>query len=271
MTRTVITPASNSLFPDLKELYNYRHLISTLAWRDFKIKYAQTAVGLLWSIINPVLSMLVLVFVFSKVAHVDTEGIPPIVFAFSGLCIWNYFSILFSEAGNSIVGAQNMIKKIYFPRIVIPISKAISGMVDLVVTIGLLILVMTYYQIYPSYNIIYAPIFIGIAVLCGVTGGLWMSALSVRYRDFKFVIPLITRLGMFITPVAYASTNIPEKFQTLYFLNPLVGAIEGFRWCLFGTGELNMNFYISIFILISLFIGAIIFFNKVDRTMADII
>lgn len=271
MSKTIITPASERIFPDFEELFRYRHLISMLAWRDIKVKYAQTAVGIAWAFLNPIVSLMVLVFVFSTIAKINSDGIPTIVIAISGLCIWNYFSILFSEAGNSVVDAQNMIKKIYFPRLVLPLSKAISGLVDFAITLILLVVVMLFYNIMPTNRIVYAPLFISIAILSGVTGGLWMSALSVRFRDFRFVIPLITRLGMFITPVAYTSSNIPEKYQILYFLNPLVGAIEGFRWCFLGIGELNSYMVISIGILVFLFITGLYFFNKVEHTMADII
>lgn len=267
---TIIDAKKSRWFPDLGELFNYRQLLFSLAWRDIKVKYAQTFVGVLWALINPLANMLVLVFVFNKVANIDTK-VNPVVFTLSGLVVWNYFSALFSEAGNSIVGAQNMIKKIYFPRILIPLSKAVSGMVELGVTIICLFVFMIYYGVPIGSNVIYAPIFVLIAVLCGCTGGIWMSALSVRFRDFAFLIPFITRLGMFLSPVAYGVDAVPEKYQLLYYLNPLTGVIEGFRWALLDSGSLHPYSYISFGILIFLLLFGIVFFTRVERIMADIL
>lgn len=271
MEQTIIDTRSTSSLPDIRELYRYRQLLYSLAWRDVRVKYAQTFIGFLWALINPIASMLILVFVFKDIAKVGTQNIPAMVFTIAGLVVWNYFSVLFSEAGNSIVGAQNMVKKIYFPRLVIPLSKAISGLIDLGVTLVCLVVLMLIYQVPLSYNVVYVPLFIFVAILCGWTGGIWMSALTVRYRDFKFIIPFMTRLGMFLSPVAYSASDVPERYALLYHLNPLTGAIEGFRWAVFGVGTLDKYVYLSMLILVVLFVLGILFFTQVERKMADIL
>jgi len=269
--KTIIRASDRKVLPDFKELWSYRQLLFSLAWRDIRVKYAQTYVGLLWAIINPVFNLLVLSFVFGQIAKVDTGDIPHVVFTIAGLAAWTYFSTLLSEAGNSIVGAQSMVKKIYFPRLVIPLSKALSGLVDFGITISLLILIMLYYGVMPSANIVWLPIFIVLALMSGLAGGILFSGLSVRYRDFSFIVPMIVRLGLYATPIAYAASSVPEKYKLLYFLNPMAGIVEGFRWSLFGTEAPEVYMFYSIGIMVCIFIFSIIYFQKVDRVMADIL
>lgn len=267
---TIIDANKSRWIPNLKELHQYRQLLYSLALRDVRVRYAQTIIGLLWAIINPIANMLILVFVFYKIANLQSDT-NPLVFTLAGLVVWNYFSTLFSESGSSILGAQDMIKKIYFPRLILPISKALSGIAELLASIICLVILMIYFKVSISPNIFFAPCFIMIAILCGCTGGIWMSALTVRYRDFSFLIPYITRLGMFLTPVAYSTSAVPKEYELLYYLNPLTGAIEGFRWSLFGQGTLHDYFYISLGILIVLFITGVIYFTSIERKMADIL
>lgn len=257
--------------PDFKELYRYRQLLFSLALRDIKVKYSQTFIGFLWALFNPLLSLLVLVFVFDKVVNTDTAGIDPYVFTVVGITVWNYFSILFSEAGTSIIGAQDMVKKIYFPRLVIPMSKAISGLLDLGISFLILIVIFLIKGVEISAQVIYAPVFVLFLILAGWTGGIWMSALSIRFRDVVFIIPFITRLGMFLTPIAYASNSVPEAYRFWMYLNPLTGIIEGFRWSLLGIGEINSMTFYSIGLLLLLFVGGIVFFTRIERSIADII
>lgn len=267
---TFIDARKSKWFPNVREIHHYRQLLYSLALRDVRVRYAQTLIGMLWAIINPVANMLILVFVFYKVAKLNSTT-NPLVFTLAGLVVWNYFSTLFSEAGSSILGAQNMIKKIYFPRLIIPLSKALSGIVELIATMICLILLALYFDVSISHHVLFAPIFILIAILCGCTGGIWMSALTVRYRDFSFLIPFITRLGMFLSPVAYSASAVPKEYELLYYLNPLTGAIEGFRWSLFGRGNLHEYFYVSMGILLVLFVTGIIYFSVIERKMADIL
>jgi len=271
MNKTIIEAGKGSLFPDFGELKKYKHLLSSLAWRDIRVKYAQTYVGLLWAFINPIFNLIVLSFVFGVVAKVDTGDIPHVVFTIAGLSAWTYFSTLMSEAGTSIIGAQNMIKKIYFPRLVIPLSKALSGFVDLGITLLCLIVLMAFYGIAPSSNIIYLPIFIIIAILSGLAGGILVSALVARYRDFTFVVPMIVRLGLYASPVAYSASAVPEQYKFFYYLNPMAGVIEGFRWSLLGTGSPEPYMFYSIGIILVLFVFSLYYFTQVERVMADVI
>ena len=269
--KTIIKSKSNPFSIDFRELYQYRELLWSLALRDLKVKYAQTIVGFVWAIINPLLTMLLLTFVFGQVVQVDTEGIPHPVFTMIGLVAWTYFSSLVSDAGNSVLSNQNMIKKIYFPRLILPLSKAISGLVDFSISLGLLMVLMLYYGVVPSQNIIYIPIFIGLILLFGITAGLWISALTVRYRDVKFVIPFILQLGVYASPIAYAMSAVPKEYLFYFKLNPMVGVIEGFRWCLVGTSTPDDYIYWSILTVIVLFILGLFYFNKVEKVMADIL
>lgn len=271
MEKTIIKAESSSWLPDFGELYRYRQLLFSLAWRDIRIKYAQTYIGLTWAFINPIFNLLILSFVFGKVAQVETNGVPHILFTIIGLSAWTYFSTLLNEAGTSIVGAQNMIKKIYFPRLVIPLSKAISGLVDFFITLLCLLFIMAYYQYYPSENVIWLALFLMLAILSGLAGGILISTLSARYRDFSFVVPMISRIGLFATPVAYSASSVSEQYKLLYFLNPMAGIVEGFGWSLIGSSSPEPYMFISIGIMLSLLIIGIVYFVRVDRVMADIL
>lgn len=270
--KVVIIKSKASPFSiDFRELYQYRELLWSLAFRDLKVKYAQTIIGFVWAIINPLLTMLLLTFVFGKVVNVDTDGIPHPVFTMIGLVAWTYFSSLVSDAGNSILNNQNMIKKIYFPRLILPLSKAISGLVDFGISLVLLIALMLYYGVMPTHNIVYIPIFVGLILLFGMTAGIWVSALTVRYRDVKFVIPFVLQLGVYASPIAYAMSAVPSEYLVYFKINPLVGVIEGFRWCLVGTSSPDQYIWWSIVVVIVMFVLGIIYFNKVEKVMADII
>lgn len=268
---TIIESNQSRLFPDFGELWRYRQLLFSLAWRDIRVKYAQTFIGILWSFLNPILNLVILSFIFGTVMNADTNEIPPVLFTVAGLSTWNYFSTLLSEAGNSLIGAQNMISKVYFPRLIIPLSKALSGMVDYVITIICLIVIMIYYGYSPGMNIIWLPLFVGVSIIAGLAGGILISALNIRYRDFKFITPVITRIGLYVTPIAYSSSMIPDKFAFLYSLNPMVGVVEGFRWSLLGEAEMNFNFWPAVVSISILFVLSLVIFNKVDRNVSDLI
>lgn len=271
MNKTVIEAGNSRYFPDFGELRKYNHLIYSLAWRDLRVKYAQTYVGFLWAFINPIFNLVILSFVFGVVAKVDTNGYPQAVFTIAGLSAWTYFSTLMSEAGTSIIGAQGMIKKVYFPRLVIPMSKALSGLVDLGITLSCLVVLMFIYGVPPSSNIIYLPIFIGFAIFSGLAGGILVSALVTRYRDFTFVVPMIVRLGLFASPIAYSASSVPEHYRMLYYLNPMAGVVEGFRWSILGTDPPDPLMFYSIGIVFVLLIVGLFYFAQVERTMADVL
>lgn len=272
MKKTIIHSESDSLLSHLKEVAHYRELIWSLALRDFKVKYAQTFIGFLWALLVPVITLLILNVVFGKVINVDTGSIPHLLFTMSGLVVWNYFSTLVSEGGNSILSNQAMIKKIYFPRLVIPLSKALSGLIDFGINFLLFIVLLVYYKIWPSEQIIYIPIFTFLIILLGLTGAIWISAFTVRYRDFKFVTPFILQIGLYASPIAYGLTNVPEKYLNLYQLNPMAGIIEGFRWCIFGYSQWSIEMLmLSVLYVVVLFVLGLYFFTRVESVMADIL
>jgi len=269
----IIEPKRNPFKVDFRELYQYRELLWTLTYRDFRVKYAQTALGIAWALFNPLLQIGVLSFVFGSVAKTGTGEVevPHIIYTSAGMLGYTYFSNLMTEAGGSIIGAQQMVKKIYFPRLVIPLSKALTGLIDLGMTLLILGGLMVIYQFVPSSNLIYLPVFILIAILSGLAGGIWMSALTIRFRDFQQITPLIVRLGMYATPIAYPASLVPEKYLTLYYLNPMAGVVEGVRWCIVGGTPPSSLMWLSFGLIGVLFVLGIFYFNKVERVMADIL
>lgn len=260
----------NSLY--FREILNYKDLFYSLAWREFKVRYAQTFLGFLWAILQPLATLAIFFVVFGKAIKVDTGNIPYPVFALTGFTAWTYFSFVISTSGKSIITESGMVKKIFFPRLVIPLSKALVGIIDFSISFLLLISAMLYYQIPLTLNVFWVPVFLLLILLISLGVGIWISALSIRFRDVQHIIPFFIQIGLYATPVAYSSHLIPEKYQILYhILNPLAGVIEGFRWCLIG-GELNTMYLAYSTVLIAfIFISSIVYFRKIERTMADII
>lgn len=268
--------ASDSAFKlNLKELFHYKDLFFELAYRDFKVRYAQTFLGLMWAFIQPTVTLLIITVVFGKFVNVDTDGIPYPVFAITGVSLWTYFSFVLSQSGNSLIGMQDMVKKIYFPRLIIPLSKAVVGLVDLGVALIILIALFLYYGIVPSVNVVFLPVFFLLTIISSLAAGIWLSALTIRYRDFQYVVPFLVQFGLYLTPIAYPSkiiiTNLPAWAAFLFYLNPMAGVIEGFRWCLFGGTLPSWHFWLSISIVFVLFFSGIYYFKKLEKVMADII
>lgn len=256
----------------LKEIYQYKDLFYTLAWREFRIRYAQTFLGFLWAFLQPVATLFIFFFVFGKAIKVDTGSIPYPVFAMVGMTAWTYFSFVVSNAGKSLVSESSMIKKIYFPRLIIPLSKAFVGLIDFGVSFIIAFILMLYFGVSVSANIIWLPFFLLMIILFGLGAGIWISALSVRYRDFQHVVPFLVQIGLYATPVAYSGSLIPEKYHLLYFMtNPLAGMVEGFRWCVLGTGSLQYTLLFSSLVIFLIFISSLIYFRKVEKVMADIL
>lgn len=273
---TIRVDASDSTLKlNLKELFRYKDLFWVLAYRDLRVRYAQTFLGLLWAFIQPLSTLLIISVVFGRFVKVDTGGIPYPVFAIIGVSLWTYFSFVLTQSGGSVIGAQEMVKKIYFPRLIIPLSKAVVGFVDFGVAILLLIGLFFYYGIIPSSNIVFLPIFLILTLISSLAVGIWLSALTIRYRDFQYIIPFFVQFGLYITPVAYPTdvvvNNLPSWASFLFYLNPMAGIIEGFRWCLLGGVAPNGYFWVSISIVFILFISGIYYFRKIERVMADII
>ncbi|MDF9801108.1 lipopolysaccharide transport system permease protein [Catalinimonas alkaloidigena] len=272
----VIIDANKSVLSlDLKELFSYKDLFYTLAQRDFKVKYAQTFLGFAWAFIQPFMTLIVFALVFSRGLRLNTGEIPYILFAACGLAAWTYFSSVMNQAGNSIIGSQGMVQKIYFPRLIIPLSKALVGLIDFFIALLIIFLLLIFYQYAPSPNIIFLPFFILMAVIAALGVGIWLSALTIRYRDFQQIVPFLVRFGMFFTPVAYPASifadRIPNWALIIYYLNPIAGVIDGFRWTVLGTDPPNILSYVSFFVVILLFISSLFYFKKVERTIADII
>jgi lipopolysaccharide transport system permease protein len=254
------------------DLWRYRELFYILAWRDFKVRYKQTIIGVAWSVLRPLLTLAVIVVVFSKLAKLPSEGEAPYaIMALSGLLPWLFFSNALSESSNSLITNTNLFTKVYFPRILIPASSIVLGFVDFLITFVMLLLIMIFYQFVPSINMIFLPFFFILTFMASFGVGILMSTLNLKYRDFRYIVPFIVQFGMYISPVAFSSSIVPEKYQFLYSLNPLVGVIDGFRWCIIG-GDVALNIkslLISTIVILVFTIGGIQYFRKTEKMLAD--
>lgn len=271
MSKLIIDADKKTLSLNLKELYHYQDLFWTLAFRDLRVRYAQTFLGILWAIIQPLATLIIFTLIFGKAIEVDTGNVPYPLFALAGMSTWTYFAFVMNQSGNSIIAAQQMVKKIYFPRLIIPLSKAMVGFVDFGVTIAFIVILMLYYGIAPSGNIIYLPFFILMTIIAALAVGIWLSALTIRYRDFQHVVPFMVQFGLYATPIAYPAEIIPAKYQLLYHMNPMTGIVEGFRWSLLGGNPPHVYAYLSFGIVIFLFVTGLFYFRKIERVMADIV
>ena len=256
---------------DIKELLDYRDLFFVLAYKDLRVRYAQTFLGLAWVVIQPLVTLFIFTLIFGRAIQVDTQGIPYPVFALAGMGAWNYFAFVMAQSGSSVIGAQDMVKKIYFPRLVLPLSKAFVGLADFAVTLGLLLLAMAYYGQAFSNKLPYVTLFILLNLLCSLAIGIWLSALTIRYRDFQHVVPFMVQIGLYATPIAYPSSMIPDRYQLLYHLNPMTGIVEGMRWSILGGDALHPYSYLSFLVVIVLLISGIFYFKRMERVMADIV
>lgn len=269
---TIINAKRKTIREKWRHMMDYRELLLVLALKDIRVKYAQTFIGISWSFITPIFTVLVLTFVFKKVADIEVGEVPHTIFTMAGLIGWSYFSRVVETAGSSLIGAQQMVKKIYFPRIFIPLSKAIAALLNFVITFICLIVLMLAYGAAPSSNIVFLPFFILMAIMAGVGVSIWISALSIRFRDLIHVIPIALRLGMFVTPIAYPIREVGPKFKLLFHLNPMTGVVEAIRWSILDSHHLHrMTTYVSFGIILILFISGIMYFNSVERRIADVI
>lgn len=257
-----------------RDLWRYRELFYVLSWRDIKVRYKQTIIGLAWSIIRPLLTMLVFTIVFGKVAKLPSEGTTPYpIMVFAGLLPWQFFANALTESSNSLIGNANLISKVYFPRLIIPTSSIITGFIDFLISFVIMIGLMVYYQFMPSWQILAIPLFIFIAFLASFGAGLWLTTMNVKFRDFRYIVPFIVQLGLYISPVGFSSSVIAEKWRFLYSLNPMVGVIDGFRWCILG-GESKIyipGFLLSLGVIILLMWYSIRHFRKMEKAFADYI
>ncbi len=274
-TRTVIDANKKGISLNLRELLKYKDLFLTLAYRDLRVRYAQTFLGFLWAFLQPITTLAILFVVFSKVAKIDTGGVPYPIFAMCGMSAWTYFAFVMNQSGTSIISSQNMIKKIYFPRLIIPLSKAVVGFVDFAITFLLIAVLMLIYQFQPTWNIIYLPAFIIITIISALGVGIWLSALTIRYRDFQHIVPFMVQFGLYATPVAYPASTVvdtlPKWASAIYFMNPMAGVVEGFRWSLIGGNPPSQFAYISFAVIFIIFVSGLFYFRKVEKVMADIV
>ena len=256
-----------------RDLWRYRELFYFLAWRDILVRYKQTVIGFAWALIRPFLTMVVFVFVFSKLAKLPSDGVPYPILVFAALLPWQFFANAFTEAGNSLIGNANMISKVYFPRLVIPASAVIVSFVDFLISGIILLGLMLWYGFAPDWRIFTLPLFILIAFAAAMGVGLWTAALNVKYRDFRYIIPFVVQLGLYVSPVGFSSAIIPEQWRLLYSINPMVGVIDGFRWAILGG---NTQFYwpgflLSLFLVMVILVTGIVYFRKTEKTFADVI
>lgn len=256
----------------LHEIWEYRELLYFLIWRDIKVRYKQTVLGAAWAIIQPFFTMVVFSIFFGRLAKVPSDGLPYPVFAYCALIPWQLFSHALTESGNSLVGSQNLITKVYFPRLVIPIASSLAGLVDFCIAFVVLLAMMAYYRITPTLAVITLPLFLALSICTALGVGLWLSALNVQYRDVRYTIPFLTQFWLFATPVAYPSSLVPVRWRSLYGLNPMVGVVEGFRWALLGNAEgPGPLLLVSAFVSAILLAGGLFYFRRTERTFADVV
>lgn len=254
------------------DLWRYRELFYFLAWRDILVRYKQTVIGVTWAVLRPLLTMAVLTLVFGRLAGMDSGGVPYPILVFCGMLPWNFFSTAFSESGNSLVSNAGMISKVYFPRLVVPFSSVITSLVDFMISAVLMALLMAFYGHPPASSVWLLPMFVLLAFATAFGAGLWVSALMVRYRDFRFIVPFVVQFGLYISPVGFSSNVIPEKWRLLYSINPMVGVIDGFRWSILGGQELYWPGLGISMVMVALVIrSGIWYFRKTERTFADVI
>jgi lipopolysaccharide transport system permease protein len=256
-----------------KDLWNYRELLLFLAWRDILVRYKQTVIGVAWAVLRPFLTMLVFVAVFSKLAKLPSQGIPYPVLVFAGLLPWQFFSTAFTEAGSSLITNANMISKIYFPRLVIPFSAVIVSFVDFLVSLAIMGGLMAWYGVAPDWHLLALPLFTLLAFAAALGSGLWIAALNVKYRDFRYIVPFVVQLGTYVSPVGFSSAIVPDKWRLIYSVNPMVGVIDGFRWSILGgRTELYLpSLFLSIGIIAVMLIWGTVYFRRMERTFADVI
>ena len=268
----LIRPSRGWAALDLADLWQYRELIYFLTWRDIKVRYKQTVLGGAWAILQPFLTMVVFSVFFGRLAGIPSDGLPYPIFAYCALLPWQLFAHALTESSNSLVANERLITKVYFPRLVVPISAVLAGLLDFLVAFVVLIGMMMYYHIRPTAAVWTVPLFLLLAVGAALGVGLWLSALNVQYRDVRYTIPFLTQFWLFLTPVAYPSTLVPVSWRALYGLNPMAGVVEGFRWALLGKAEgPGALLAVSVAITIVILVGGLYYFRRMERTFADVV
>lgn len=256
-----------------RDLFRYRELFYFLAWRDVLVRYKQTVIGVLWAVLRPLLTMLVFTFVFSRIAKLPADGIPYPVMVFAAMLPWQLFATSLTEGSGSLINNSNLISKVYFPRLIVPASAVIVSFVDFAISMVLLAIIMVIYQVWSGWTLLMLPVFTALALLASAGAGIWLAALNVKYRDFRYVVPFIVQFGLYLSPVGFSSSIVPEKWRLLYDLNPMVGVIDGFRWAINGgsTAFPQQSLLLSIITMSILLATGIWYFRKTERTFADVI
>jgi len=269
----VFIKAGHTEYHYWKDLWRYRELFCFLAWRDILVRYKQTIIGFSWALIRPLLTMIVFTVIFGKLAKLPADGVPYAIMVFAAMLPWNFFATAFAEAGNSMIGNANMISKVYFPRLVIPASAVIVSFVDFLISFAILAILMAWYGFAPSPRILMLPLFVLVVFAASLGAGLWIAALNVKYRDFRYIIPFIVQMGLYISPVGFSSSIVPEKWRFVYSLNPMVGVIDGFRWSIIG-GDYQLfwpGFALSMVLVMLILGGGIFYFRRTEKIFADVI
>lgn len=267
-----IEPSKGWVSLKLTELWEYRELLYFLVWRDIKVRYKQSVLGASWAIIQPFFTMVVFSLFFGKLAKIPSDGIPYPIFSFAALVPWSFFANGLNQASNTLVGNSNLIKKVYFPRMAMPIAAVLGGFVDFVLAFIMLIGMIFYYGMVPTINVIWLPFFLMLAFITSLGASLWLSAMYVQFRDVRHIIPFLTQIWLFATPIAYPSSLLSEPWRTLYGINPMVGVVEGFRWALLGVHTApGPMIYVSSFAAIGLLITGAFYFRRMEKTFADVV
>ena len=272
LPRLIIEPSKGWVPLRLRELALYRELLYFLTWRDIKVRYKQTVLGASWAIIQPFFTMVIFSLFFGRLAGVPSDGVPYPIFSYAALVPWTFFSNGLTQTSNSMVTNAHLIKKVYFPRLVIPISGVLSGAVDFVIAFAVLLLLMLFYGIYPTINVLWLPLFLLLAFITALGVGLWLAAMNVQFRDVRYAVPFLISLWLFATPIAYSSSLLPEPWRTLYGINPMAGVVEGFRWALLGTDTSpGPIILVSSLTAIIILIGGLYYFRRMEKTFADVV
>lgn len=269
---THIKPVKGWVSLGLKEVWAYRELLYFFVWRDIKVRYKQTILGAAWAVIQPFFTMVVFSLFFGRLAQVPSDGLPYPVFSYAALVPWTFFATGVSQASNTLVANANMVKKIYFPRLTMPVATVLAGAVDFVLAFIVLLGMLAYYKVTPTINVLWLPLFLLLALVTAVGVSLWLSALNVQFRDVRYIVPFIVQFWLFITPIAYSSSLLSEPWRTLYGINPMAGVVEGFRWALLGTDTAPGPIVaVSTLVAVGLLLSSILYFRRMEKSFADLV
>jgi lipopolysaccharide transport system permease protein len=272
LPHTRIEPSKGWISLGLKDLWRYRELLFFLAWRDIKVRYKQTALGAAWAVIQPLFTMLVFTLFFGRLAKVPSDGIPYPLFSYTALLPWQLFAYALTESSNSVVANERLITKVYFPRLVVPLASILAGLVDFVIAFTLVIGMMVWYGVRPTWAVLTLPFFVIFTMLTALAVGLWLSALNVQYRDVRYTLTFIVQFWLIASPVAYSSTLVPARWRPFYGLNPMAGVIEGFRWALLGKAQApGMMLWVSVGVVAVVLVGGLYYYRRMEKTFADVV